>query len=231
MFDRDELADAVDLQGRSYRLILWVSGAVERGFIPFGRAHEYSTAAEAAEEWLVRHYESFPLDARPLDRSGPELRRYANFFISYLQASFELDAVPTVRMVPWTACFCPFCRDFAIVVVSHLRTKKLRPKDKQRARELKENYLVSLAADNHVDTDTEKIDGLLTNPELSIDAALATYGEQLLARCRGVRSSPAVLALWREFAWTRAGSPNHKFRLRAQDIIKAEQKLTAALAD
>ena len=62
-------------------------------------------------------------------------------------------------------------------------------------------------------------------------AALATYGKELVSRCRGGGSSgTAVLALWREFAWTSQGSPNPRFKLRATDILTSEQALVRALA-
>ena len=76
-----------------------------------------------------------------------------------------------------------------------------------------------------------RIERLLGDNELDRDAALAAYTNELLNRSRGVRSSPAVLALWREIAWTKHGSPNHKFRLRAQDIMKAERRLLTAVTE
>jgi hypothetical protein len=227
MFDEAELEEALELHRRTYLLILWVGNAIQRGFIRFERAHEYSTVSEAAEAWLAHHFLNLPVDARPLERSGPKLRRYANFFVSYLQVSFELDSYPELRRVSQNGCFCSFCS--SLESASHLKPKKLRAKDKEGAQELKRTYLTRLADENGRDVGPAEIDHLLHDHELAHDAALVTYSEELLSRAEGVRSNPAVLALWRELAWTAHGSPNHKFHLRKQDILKAERNLLAAV--
>jgi hypothetical protein len=227
-FDETELEDALELHRRSYQLIVWVGSAIQRGFIPFEHAHQQSTALEAAEAWLAHHYLNLPVDARPIERSGPQLRRYANFFVSYLQVSFELNEFPGSRLVSPNACFCSFCS--SLESASHLKAKKLRPKDKEHAQKLKLTYMTTLARETGRELGPAEIDGLLQNHDLGHDAALATYANELLSRSRGVRSSPAVLALWRELAWTEHGSPNHKFRLRKQDILKAERNLLTAFA-
>src|SRR5437762_728118 len=108
MFDADEVEAVLELHRRTYRLILWVGKAIERGFIPFDRAHEYSTDIESAEAWLDQHYLDLPMDARPAERSEEGLRPYANFLISYLQASFELDSYPSYRSVGRYGCYCSF---------------------------------------------------------------------------------------------------------------------------
>jgi hypothetical protein len=229
MFDVDEVEAVLELHRRTYRLILWVGKAIERGFIPFERAHEYSTVIESAEAWLDQHYLDLPIDARPAERSGPGLRPYSNFLISYLQASFELDSYPGSRPVSRTGCYCVFCS--RLQSASHLTTKKLRPKDKEAAQTLKRKYVASLAEEHGRDLSPAEAESLLRNDELDRDAALAAYTSELLDRARGVKSSPAVLALWREIAWTKQGSPNHKFRLRTQDIVKAERHLLTAVSN
>jgi hypothetical protein len=227
MFDVDEVEAVLELHRRTYRLILWVGKAIERGFIPFDRAHEYSTAIESAEAWLDQHYLDLPTDARPAARSGAGLRPYANFLISYLQASFELDSYPGLRRVSRTGCYCVFCS--RLESASHLTTKKLRPKDKEAAQTLKRKYVAGLAEQHGRDLLPAEVENLLRDDGLDRDAALTAYTNELLNRSRGVKSSPAVLALWREIAWNKQGSPNHKFRLRTQDIVKAERHLLAAV--
>jgi hypothetical protein len=73
------------------------------------------------------------------------------------------------------------------------------------------------------------VDALLADRNYSRDAALVTYGAQLLRRCEGYTTGPAVLALWRQFAWTPGGSPRRGFELRAEDILAAEGRLRGAL--
>jgi hypothetical protein len=227
MFDEGELEEVLELHARTYRLVLWIGGAIERGFIPFDRAHEYATTVESAEAWLDHHYLNLPVDARPAVRSGPGLSRYASFLVSYLQVSFELDAYAGSRLVSRNGCYCSFCA--SLEAASHLKTKKLGRKDKEAAQKVKRKYLTALAREQDRDLDDTEIERLLGNAELGHDAALAAYVDELLNRCRGVKSSPAVLALWREIAWTKQGSPKPKFRLRTQDIIKAEQHLLTAV--
>jgi hypothetical protein len=227
MFDQDELEDVLELHRRTYALMLWIGGAIERGFIPFDRAHEYTTATESAEAWLDHHYLNLPVAARPAERSGPGLRRYANFLVSYLQASFELDSYAESRLVSNCGCYCPFCA--RLEAASRLKAKRLDRKDKEAAQTIKRKYLTELARENGQSPESGEIVELLGDEELDRDAALAAYVGELFDRSRGVKSSPAVLALWREIAWTKHGSPNPKFRLRAQDIMKAERNLVAAV--
>jgi hypothetical protein len=229
MFDKDELEEVLELHRRTYRLMLWIGGAIERGFIPFDRAHEYATAVESAEAWLDHHYLNLPVDARPAARSGPDLSRYARFLVSYLQVSFELDEYAGSRLVSRCGCYCPFCA--SLQAASHLKTKKLGRKDKEAAQRMKRKYLSALAREQDRDLEGTDIERLLEDDDLGHDAALAAYVDELLNRSRGVKSSPAVLALWREIAWTKQGSPMPKFRLRTQDILKAEQHLLAAVVE
>jgi hypothetical protein len=72
---------------------------------------------------------------------------------------------------------------------------------------------------------------ILEDPAVCRDAALATYGVELLRRCRGQAPGPSVLALWRQFAWKRSGSPIRDFELDATAILDAECRLRAALAE
>jgi hypothetical protein len=228
MFDETELDEVLDLHRRTYALMLWIGGAIERGFIPFDRAHEYTTAVESAEAWLDHHYLNLPVEARPAVRSGAGLRTYANFLVSYLQTSFEFDDWGGSRLVSDCGCYCYFCA--RLEAASRLRTKKPSRKDKETAQTIKREYLTALAREQGRDLESNEIERLLGNEELGPDAALTAYINELLNRSRGVKSSPAVLVLWREIAWTKQGSPKRKFRLRAQDILKAEQHLLAALA-
>jgi hypothetical protein len=73
MLKREEIQLAVELQRRSYNLVRWLSSAVAKGVIYFDRAHDYMDEAEAAEEWIRRHYENLPPDCRPsnLDQLTP----------------------------------------------------------------------------------------------------------------------------------------------------------------
>ena len=62
-------------------------------------------------------------------------------------------------------------------------------------------------------------------------ASLSAYGSALLDRLKGISDGPAVLALWRDIAWTSSGSPNRNFKLKAKDILNAEQTLIKTLSE
>ena len=59
--------------------------------------------------------------------------------------------------------------------------------------------------------------------------ALLAYGQQLIERTQGRSVGPAVLALWREIAWTTT-APRKNFVLHAEDIVRAEESLAGAIA-
>jgi hypothetical protein len=224
----DQLADAVDIQSRSYRLLLWVGEGIERGFLPFGRAHDYTGHAAVAAEWLATNFLNLPVDCRPPERSGPDLDRFARFFASYLRTSFELQRDPPARLVSLCGCYCSWCAD--LVAASHLKTRKLTAADKRRAQKLKRDYADAVAREQGLTVNRERLERLLADQSTARSLALATYGRDLIFRYQGQGlSGPATLALWREFAWSRSGSPIPKFKLRAKDIVDAEKAVVTAL--
>jgi len=123
-----------------------------------------------------------------------------------------------------------WCR--VLIQASHLKPKKLSASDKRRAEQLKRTYLESLVRESTPQIDAKNLERLQSDQSLARALALATYGKDLLRRCQGQgRSGPASLALWREFAYSKSGSPLPKFKLRANEIVQSEQELLAALAD
>ncbi len=60
---------------------------------------------------------------------------------------------------------------------------------------------------------------------VSEDLSLLAYGYDMSQREKGIANGPAVLALWRGFAWNELGSPKHGFRLKADMIIDAQNRL------
>src|ERR671932_423381 len=149
MLDPAELEEAVDLQQRSYELLLWVSRAIDRGFIAADKAHEYSSGRASAYDWLERHYFSLPASCRPAAQSGEELERYANVFASYLLTSFEIERTPRYRLESSHGCYCDFCS--RLVAAPRLRTKHVSAADKRRAQELKNAYVATLAREHGYD--------------------------------------------------------------------------------
>jgi hypothetical protein len=227
MFERKSLEDAVAIQNRGYVLIRWVGDAVGRGFIAFPQAHHYATDAEAAAAWIAFHYDNIPPKARPPARAGEALTRFASYFASYLTTSFELVREPGRRLQSACGCHCFCCTYFA--AAPHLRPRKLAPADKKLAARMKYKWLAQLALDHGLSVSESSLEAISEGQATSEAAALVAYGVDLLSRCSGVRSSAATLALWRQFAWEKAGSPKKDFVLTADAILAAEETLVRAL--
>ena len=210
------------MQLRSYRLLRWMAKAVEEGFIQFDTAHDYATLPEAAEGWILRHYLDITSGARVPRKY---LSEFCLFFSTYLENSFDLIAVPGKRLYsPDAHCFCPMCS--WLVNAPHLKAKKVTASDKRRARKMNITTIRNIASEHRVDLSDDDIDQIADDPSLREVVCLTTYGHDLLRRMKGVATGPAVLALWRGFAWTETGSPKHGFELKADAILEAERHLT-----
>lgn len=220
MLRGDDLRPLVEMQRRSYLLLRWMARAVEQGFVRFEAAHDYSTLPEAAESWIRSHYLNIPAQARPaLD----DLETFCFIFSTYLTNSFELLAAPgKQRYSEGAHCFCPMCSWMADA--PNLRTKKLGPRDKRRAQTMRVNVLLNLAAGVGCELSPAGAEERLQDRATWEDASLVAYGYDLISRSKGIATGPAVLALWRGFAWNEAGSPKHRFRLKAELIVQAEQR-------
>jgi hypothetical protein len=225
--DRTRLEEALDLQRRSYNLLLWLAEAVPRGFISFNTAHDYASSSESAKVWIEEHFDNLPSGSRPLTCAEPVLTRFANVFASYLETSFDLAESPGTRLGTRCGCYCPFCA--VVVAAPHLRPKRLSPADKRRARNLQRTCVEQLATKAGLSLTTEAIDEMLGDRDTLERAAMVAYAAQLLSRCEGHYTGPYVLALWRTFAWTAKGSPKKEFKLEMDAICDAEDLLNEAL--
>lgn len=221
MLNPVQLRRAVEMQQRSYRLLKWLAAAVNDGFISFHTAHEYTTLPESAELWIREHYLNIPAAARP---DHDDLPTFAAFFSTYLTNSFDLLAEPgRRRRSRYARCFCPWCS--WLVEAPRLKTRRVTASDKRRAARLQSDALEQLALDHNIATGGDQIEQLLQDEANRASAALIAYGNDLLQRMRGIATGPAILALWRTFAWTRAGSPKPDFQLSAELILSAESKM------
>ena len=223
--DSNRIAHAIDMQQRSYKLLQWMASAVNDGFISFKTAHDYSNLPDAAAGWIAGHYNNIPDVARaPLD----DLPEFTLFFSTYLQNSFDLIASPGKQLYsPEAHCFCPMCS--WLVDAPNLKAKKLSSADKRRANKMRLNAVSQLAIDNSIAVSSDSITELLKERQNHYDASLLAYGHDLLQRLKGIANGPAVLSLWRGFAWDENGSPKYKFKLTTDMIMNAESQLLAAL--
>lgn len=225
MLDTNDLALAVDLHRRSYRMLLWLSDRARRSDELVNVIHSSVSTREAAYEWMTRLYGSLPGDTRPETRL---LRQYADFFSTYLQTSFTYDDQPT-RTVNPCGCYCRYCT--YIVSAPALKTRRVTTRDKRRAGKLVEDRLLELAYEEGLPQRGIALSGLLADVDVRVAAAWSTYGSWLIRRCRGQTPGPALLALWRKIK----SDPNRSFPnaqgLRMEDFTRAEELLLLALGE
>jgi hypothetical protein len=139
--------------------------------------------------------------------------------VSYLSTSYEVVAGSMVRAC--AGCWCCVYWNGN----KHLRPRNPDRKAKSVARELKVLALRGMSEELHlplVDRDFAK---LVTAPAV----ALYAYVVELDRRSRFASQGEAVLALWREIAWTPEGKPKPKFRLKVPEILTDVAAALAAL--
>jgi len=226
MLIRNEVENAVRLQACGYELLKWMEKALTDGFITPEAAGTYATSEDAAYAWLDKHYLNLPENARP---ERYDLRAFGNFFSTYLDCTFDLDATPGKQLYsPHAHCFCPICS--WMVQKPHLRPKKVGAGDKKAAERMKRTFLIQLAAARGISVTEEMLDEMLQDPNLREAVGLCTYAADLLQRLKGRAVGAASLALWRSFAWTSQGSPKKGFVLTADEIMIAQDFLAERLS-
>lgn len=224
MLAKTDIEFALSIQSRCFKLLQWLGNAIREGFVPLIKAHAVADAGHAARSWVETHFYNLPVECRPLCN---EMEPFANFFGTYLETSFDIVANPKERYESACGCFCPCCS--RIAAAQHLKSKSLTRDDKNRAAKLRVRRIEMLAREEKMSFDESRILEALDEESLRVSVSLSAYGSALLDRLKGFSDGPAVLALWRDFAWTRSGSPNRKFKLQAQHILEAEQKLLMML--
>jgi len=224
LFDPKELERVVSLQQKSYQLLRWVGDALRSGTLNFNKVHQADDVSVAAKEWVERHFHSIPGEARP---DAAELEPFARLFASYLTTSFDLIAQPGTRRVSSHNCYCAFCSYLA--AADHLRVRTPDKKARQRAHQMKDLYLSSLAAEAGVTLSAADRESLLSDPKTADDLAFAAYGRELLRRSQFASQGEGVLVLWREIAWDQKGKVKKGFALSAERILQAEVALVERL--
>jgi hypothetical protein len=224
LLDPQQLDIAVKMQAKSYALLKWVGQGVSSGLLSFRTAHEYSTLPHAAAHWIDKHHLNIPDAARVDQRDIPV---FANFFSTYLENSFDLIANPgKIKFSPDAHCFCPMCS--WMIDAPNLKTKSLTTADKKRALKMQVHSIIQLGTACGAKLDESRAVAIVSdNGETT---ALLAYGHDLIQRLNAIANGPAVLALWRRFAWNSSGSPKPKFRLSAKMILNAESELLALLS-
>jgi hypothetical protein len=89
--------------------------------------------------------------------------------------------------------------------------------------------VAALAQEEGITVDAIKIQDIVTDPDTRRAAGFSAYGFWLINRLSGRTDGPSILALWREIAWTKKGSPISGFKLQYEDFEAAETTLIQAL--
>lgn len=219
MLTRQELDRAVRIQRKAYVLLSWFQDQLDDAAFPDHETHSVMGDVSIARQWIEKNLRVLPAEAAP---ASDELEPLAAMFASYLTTSFEANTYST-RSVATFGCYCPIC--VQIVAARMLKPKRVTSGDKAHAQRLKVAVLVDLAASADRVLSRDAAMEVLANPEVSERAALVAYARELLLRLGGDPGDPAILALWREFAWTKTGAPKKGFRLDVQEILDAQEAL------
>jgi hypothetical protein len=116
-----------------------------------------------------------------------------------------------------------------LIDAPHLKTRKISPADRRRARKMKANVICVMALELIANLTDKQVDTIVSSPRHREALSMLTYAYDLLERLNGSTVGPAALVLWRGFAWTPAGSPKKKFSLSADDILESERQLIAII--
>jgi len=219
MFDRHELDHVLQLQEKNYKLLRWVNRTLQQGGLDFSYIHQAMSASQAAQEWIQRHYDGIPLEARPVPSDIPRL---AHLFASNLATSFTLVQRPGLRSVSADRCYCPLCRYWAPTI--QLKPRPITRKARDQAVHLQRNYLQKLAEDLELPLLGSEIEALRTDPERVEDLAIATYATELIRRSQFASQGVGILVLWRAIAWD-GTAPKKNFQLTVERVFQAEAAL------
>lgn len=222
MLHQAELQNALEIQERCFKLLRWLENAIREGLVTASMAHAVTDESHAVQGWLEAHLGDIPPECLP---NPDQMEPFAHFFSTYLETSFDFIAKPADRYV--SACCCGCCQYLA--APQHVRPKSLTKADKDRAEKLRLRRLEMLAREEGRPSFELHLREALKDEKVRMAASFSAYGAALLDRLKGISDGPAVLALWRHFAWNRNGSPIHGFKLKTTQILHAEETLIALL--
>ena len=225
-FDDKRLAKAIETRHHSYKLLMWISDAIDRGDIPPSRVAHHSGGPTTATQWLRENYFYIPEHLRPAER---DINEFAAFFSTFLISSFDVVSSPGTKGEGPTpaGCQCELC--VRIVNAPHLQAKKLYARDKKRADRLMEKSLCEVASEHGLKVSDQAIESVVQNAETRRPAAYVTYGHWLVRRLSGESDGPAVLALWRLIAWDPRGGMRRGFQLQLDHFASAKVSIVHKL--
>lgn len=200
----EKMERALDLQRRSYALLLWV-GQNARRLVD----QESLSSCRSCVDWLKRHWNEFPVELRPRLH---ELDAFAKMLTSFFTTSFHIDAKNgTARLVRGQK-------------FKNGRSKRYAAgKAEEAASELSSIAIASLAEGEGVLLQKGVAEAILKDETISDALSLWSYGCELVRRAEYASQGPAVHHLWKEL------DEKKKRRLTAEEIWKARAVLIEAL--
>jgi hypothetical protein len=221
MFDAKGLERLLALHEKTYGLFVWLNQSLRTGRRSLTTVKTPLSFSEAAAEWIRDNASNFP----ERFRAGPDEREeFAHLFVSYLATSFEVADRSRQSACPGCCC-CVYW-----IESKHLRRRDPDKKARSVAHQLKVLYLRGLAVELELPLLEAELEGFATKQkDLRPQLALATYASELQRRSRFASQGEGSLALWREIAWKEGGGPKPKFRLKVEEILKAETALKERL--
>ena len=224
MIDNSDIKRAFTIHAYVYQLVPWLENAITRNAVRANEVALLSSDSGLCLNWFKSQYQNLPTVNRPTNNSD-ELTDYANMLSGMLFDAFEVEQSPGNRYVPHR--LRTFHEPSKTARNPHLHPKKLTKKDKARAKKLKLSYLEQLGKENDLVIPQET--SILETPSTNKALAIATYAACLVKRMKGHKEGPAVLVLYREFAWHDKGGPIKNFKLKHPRVAKAMKALKQAL--
>ena len=220
--NHDAIARVLDLQGRAYETLLWLS------HVSFARPemlNEHTADvlrdARRCRQWLVEHLDKIPPRLRP----GPdEVEPFSLLFSSFFQTSFRIER----RQLPYDPPYYVIAanRDEAAgkdklrarAVPRHLRRKRAG-----QAQHLSYRALTLLNEGAEDAAFWAAAEEVRADEGLRHDLAVWTYAVELVHRSRGEAHGPAVHLIWRQIP------RNVRQHLTAERVWQAKEKVATAL--
>ncbi|MCG8405412.1 MAG: hypothetical protein MI923_09460 [Phycisphaerales bacterium] len=242
---RSEMGHAIRLHERVYALINWLRDARWTVVLHFDEHHRAMNEFDAATRWLVRNQDVIPAELLPADQ---DREAFVNMLVSFGMTSegaarrerkhpgIDGQKVFRSKSIAPNCCNCRFCAD----LVWRLGDRSwLRPQrdDKHGARLLKLASLRALVDEGRLPLLESDLERMLDGCErFDEESAIWAYACELVRRCRFDRNRLAyvhtgrgVLLLWRQIARDRNGRIPRDFRLGAERVFAARDKLMVEL--
>ena len=220
MFETKRLAHLIDLQARSYKLLLWLEGAYVNRKLNFTNFHRSVQGSSAISAWLSEFYNDLPHETKPPDRKS--ISEFAGILDTYISSSFEVD-----RDEEWSGCQCSLC----VFSLAKIRIKrvKLTREHRFKAKKLNKRALKKLVNIHYPPARDRYLEKLVKLARLKEDIAILAWADRLDNRAEGIGEGPAIVALWRAFAMDETGRTKQGFEMTSEFIFSAQNRLIAFL--